>query len=215
MVKNLMPKGKTKIGPIRSRRVHLFGSTVIGCHPDDFISHISGKDLTIIRRATSRGIWRVHPFYIYIAPDSPITYYTSYKGDELRGVHADIEAEGLTSTYGRYFKIYLLNDLSKTRTVNPATTGVYSKTSVPTIGRVYLLGPVVVQVEPEDFIGLTTGSDLPIICKIYNKGWKRFHSYTYAAPDTPITYYTKSRVELPEVRITYETQEMILPRGLY
>ena len=211
----IMPKGKMKTSPIRSGLVHVFGPTVIGCHPDDFVEYVLGRDLTIIRRARKVGTFRRQPFYIYIAPGSVITYYTSYKGAELQGIQFDIEAERLASTYGRYFRIPLLRDLKKTKTPKSSTISVHSKPSLQNYETVYLLGPVVVRFEPKDFINLTTGRDLSIICERYTEGWKRFHNYVYVAPDTPITYYTTSRVELSEVDITHEAYEIITPRGLW
>lgn len=73
-----------------------------------------------------------------------------------------------------------------------------------------VMGPTVIQVEPEDFLDLIAGKDLTIIRRTKGPfGWRReYHIYTYVAIGSSITFYTVSRKELTELQIDFITNNL-------
>ncbi|MFX1475698.1 MAG: hypothetical protein ACFFCO_09535 [Promethearchaeota archaeon] len=85
------------------------------------------------------------------------------------------------------------------------------KTSPIQAEYVFVDGPTIVRVEPQDFLDLIAGKDLTIIHTAYKPVFQRFLRHIYVAPDTPITYYTRSKEELAELQVDINAESILSP----
>lgn len=85
-----MTRGKPKVEPLNAMKVQALGTILVRVKPEDFIELVTGKDLEIIQGR----VGTIARYYVYIAPDARITYYTKTK-NQIPEIKADIITEVL------------------------------------------------------------------------------------------------------------------------
>lgn len=91
-----MTKGKPKIPPIKAKYVWINGPVFVTVEPEEFLDHVTGKDIPIIlfKDGVTTGLGKPAGIrYRYFAIDSTITYFTYVVFEPLPGIEASIETE--------------------------------------------------------------------------------------------------------------------------
>ncbi len=195
-----MARGKSKTSPIRVKFVRVIGPTIILVEPEDFVELIAGKDLTIIQSTSSFGWPRNYTIYTYVAPDSPITYYTKSR-EELTELHVDIIADFIEWRYG--FQSIALDGELLMEEDEPKHAPLRAV-------RFYMLTGLIAKIYPEDLIDLVAEKGLTVVSGIIGRRDK-YHIYIAHDPSEGITYYSVVERELTELTVDILADKIIAP----
>ncbi len=99
MVNHEMTEGKPKVEPIKAMKILVTGSIVVQVKSEDFIDIITGKGLEVIQGRV--GV--IDKYYVYIAVDKGITYYTR-SPNKIPEITVDIITEVLYLSTDRTLK---------------------------------------------------------------------------------------------------------------
>lgn len=74
---------------------------------------------------------------------------------------------------------------------------------------IYIGGPIIIDVGPDDFLDLVTEKSLPVILFIGQKGFiSKKQIYFYFAGDTSYTYFTNSDEPLDDIPVKIITEKI-------